>query len=119
MSSQNDAYGAAAVVAPSSREQWKLLVVDDDPAQADLIENVVHGLPVQLHRASDKASAIELVSKLRPGLVILDLIIPGVTGLELLEKIQDANPACDVILLTGHYSTDSAVEAIRKGPTIT
>jgi len=115
MSSQNDAYGAAAVVAPSSREQWKLLVVDDDPAQADLIENVVHGLPVQLHRATEKASAIELVSKLRPELVILDLIIPGVTGMELLEKIQDANPACDVILLTGHYSTDSAVEAIRKG----
>jgi DNA-binding NtrC family response regulator len=51
----------------------------------------------------------------RPQIVLLDLMMPGVRGLEMLERILEADPGADVILMTGHYSTESAVEAIKKG----
>ena len=44
-----------------------------------------------------------------------DLVMPHMTGLEVLERITEFDPAIDVILMTAHYTTETAVEAIRKG----
>jgi len=95
--------------------RYTLLVVDDDPAQAALVREVLHGLPLEILSAGDKAEALELFPKVKPQLVLLDLVLPGVTGMELLECFIDTDPSCAVMLLTAHYSTDSAVEAIQKG----
>src|SRR5437879_13555774 len=45
----------------------------------------------------------------------MDLVMPGVQGMELLQKIVEFDPGIDVILMTGYYSTESAVEAVQKG----
>jgi DNA-binding NtrC family response regulator len=95
--------------------RYTLLVVDDDPAQAALVRELLHGLPLEILSAGDKAEALELFPKVKPQLVLLDLVLPGVTGMELLECFIDTDPSCAVMLLTAHYSTDSAVEAIQKG----
>jgi DNA-binding NtrC family response regulator len=58
---------------------------------------------------------LAIVRERRNEIVLLDLLMPGVSGMELLEKIVAIAPGAEVILVTGHYSTDSAVEAIRKG----
>jgi DNA-binding NtrC family response regulator len=58
---------------------------------------------------------LDIIRERRPEIVLLDLLMPGIQGMELLEKIVSMAPEAEVILLTGHYSTDSAVEAIRKG----
>ncbi|HXM69163.1 MAG TPA: sigma 54-interacting transcriptional regulator [Candidatus Acidoferrum sp.] len=50
-----------------------------------------------------------------PNVVLLDLVMPEVNGMELLEKMVASDSAADIILMTGHYSTESAVEAIQKG----
>jgi DNA-binding NtrC family response regulator len=47
--------------------------------------------------------------------VLLDLVMPKMTGLEMLERIVEFDPAIDVILMTAHYTTETAVEAIQKG----
>jgi DNA-binding NtrC family response regulator len=56
-----------------------------------------------------------LVESERPQIVLLDLMLPDSNGLELLEEITQMAPGTDVLLLTGHYTAESAVEAIRKG----
>ena len=51
----------------------------------------------------------------RPQIVLVDLMMPKLTGLEVLERIVEFDPSIDVILMTAHYSSESAVEAIQKG----
>jgi DNA-binding NtrC family response regulator len=65
--------------------------------------------------ASDPDSGWELVRKVHPQIVLLDLVMPGIGGMDLLARIVEWDPGIDVLLLTGHYSTESAVEAIQKG----
>ena len=50
-----------------------------------------------------------------PQIVLTDLVMPGLSGLEVLERIVEFDPAIDVILMTAHYTSETAVEAIRKG----
>ena len=56
-----------------------------------------------------------MLQHVRPRIVLLDLVMPKVNGMQLLEKIVAFDPGIDVILMTAHYSTESAVEAIQKG----
>ena len=50
-----------------------------------------------------------------PQIVLTDLVMPGMSGLEVVERIVEFDPAIDVILMTAHYTSETAVEAIRKG----
>jgi DNA-binding NtrC family response regulator len=58
---------------------------------------------------------VQQFQTVRPDLVLLDLFLPDGNGLDLLADMQKMDPACDVILITAHYSTGSAVEAIQRG----
>jgi DNA-binding NtrC family response regulator len=93
----------------------RLLVIDDDPKNLKLVQFILAKEDLEIHTASDPQAAMNLVRRLRPEIVLLDLVMPGVEGMEMLERIVEFDPAIDVILITGHYSTESAVEAIQKG----
>src|SRR5207253_1724151 len=69
----------------------------------------------EIHTASDPQAGLDLIHRLRPKIVLTDLVMPGVQGMGLLERIVEFDPGIDVILMTGYYSTESAVEAIQKG----
>jgi DNA-binding NtrC family response regulator len=93
----------------------RLVVIDDDPQNLKLVKFLLANDGLEIHTASDPQAGMELIRRLRPEVVLLDLVMPGVQGMEMLERIVDFDPAIDVILITGHYSTESAVEAIQKG----
>jgi DNA-binding NtrC family response regulator len=95
----------------------RLAVIDDDPQNLKLIKFVLANEGLEIHVASDPESGIELIKRMHPQIVLLDLVMPGVQGMEMLERIVDFDPGIDVILMTGFYSTESAVEAIQKGAT--
>jgi len=95
----------------------RLAVIDDDPQNLKLIKFVLANEGLEIHVASDPESGMELIKKMHPQIVLLDLVMPGVQGMEMLERIVDFDPGIDVILMTGFYSTESAVEAIQKGAT--
>lgn len=92
-----------------------LVVIDDDPANIKLVRFVLANEGLEIHAASDAQSGLELIHRVRPQIVLLDLVMPGVQGMEVLQKILEFDPGTDVILMTGFYSTESAVEAIQKG----
>jgi DNA-binding NtrC family response regulator len=92
-----------------------LLAVDDDPASLDLIQAALKQPGVEILTATEPAAGLEIALRRRPQVVLLDLKMPGMSGMELLDRLVEALPETDVVLITGHYSTDSAVEAIQRG----
>jgi DNA-binding NtrC family response regulator len=101
---------------PPEREAFvTLLAIDDDPDCLDLVRDALERDELQIFTAADARTGLELVRRYRPELVLLDLVLPGVQGFSLLQSVLECSPCSDVILITGHYSTDSAVEAIQKG----
>jgi DNA-binding NtrC family response regulator len=93
----------------------RVLVVDDDPSSIELLRAVLARLPLEVHAATSRGEAAAKMTSLRPQLVFLDLVMPGVRGMDLLEELIASDPRADLMLMTAHYSTDSAVEAIQKG----
>ena len=92
-----------------------LLIVDDNPRSLEFLSSALAREGVQILTATDPEQGLDLVYTHRPQIVLTDLVMPNMTGLELLERIVDYDPAIDVILMTAHYTTETAVEAIRKG----
>jgi len=92
----------------------RILVVDDN-------KNVLEGLNLLLGEkydtflAFDGESALEIIRNKDIDLVITDMVMPGISGLELLEKIKSLKPEITVVILTGHGTIELAVEAIKKG----
>jgi DNA-binding NtrC family response regulator len=92
-----------------------LIAIDDEQSNLDLIASALdrEGLEVICH--SDPEAGLRDVLLKRPGIVLTDLMMPKVGGMEVLERIVAADPGIEVILMTANYSTESAVEAIQKG----
>ncbi|MBU0681552.1 MAG: sigma-54 dependent transcriptional regulator [Proteobacteria bacterium] len=93
----------------------KILIVDDDQdVRISLFEVLSHGR-FQVMAAENVTMALEMVADNQPDLVLADLIMPDGTGLDLLKKLKVMFPDLPVILVTGHASVDTAVEAMRLG----
>jgi len=93
----------------------KMLVVDDEPEILKLVCDALAGEKVQLFTVADAESALERLPEVRPRIVLADLLLPGMSGLELLERALESDAGIDFILMTGHPSTEPGVDAIRKG----
>jgi DNA-binding NtrC family response regulator len=96
-------------------QRLRLVVIDDDPQNLKMVKFVLADEELEIHTSTEAQGGLDLIRRTHPQIVLLDLVIPGVQGMELLEKILDFDPGIDVILMTGYYSTESAVEAIQKG----
>jgi DNA-binding NtrC family response regulator len=92
-----------------------ILAIDDEPDSLELVQEALAQPGVDIVVTTDPEQGWRLVREKRPQIVLLDLAMPRLGGMELLQRIMDFDPSTDVVLLTGNYSTDSAVEAIRKG----
>ena len=92
----------------------KLLVIDDDPKVSWVLSE---GLKenYQILSARDGKEGLQIVSESRPDLVLLDIKMPGMDGLEVLSKIKDKNRLLDVIMLSGHGETKNVVESMKRG----
>ncbi len=92
-----------------------ILVIDDDKQHLGFVAAALTDERVRVYTAEDGESGWKLFLNNRPHAVLLDLKLPDVKGMDLLARIVDTDPGVEVVLMTGHYSTESAVEAIRKG----
>jgi len=99
----------------SESKSLTLLAIDDSPENLELIRDALEKQEVEILTAGEPEVGFEMFLKVRPRVVLLDLVMPRVNGMELLDRILAVDPGTDVILITSHYSTESAVEAIQKG----
>jgi len=93
----------------------KLVTIDDDPLVLDFIESALTQPDLQISRSADPIEGWELTREVHSDIVILDLLMSGMNGIELQERIVEWDSAIEVVLLSREYLTKSAVEAIRKG----
>ena len=93
----------------------RLLAIDDEPESLELIEGALTQPSLEVLTSTDPEEAWRIIRRVHPEIVLLDLRMPKVSGMELLSQIVEFDPGIDVILVTGDYSTESAVEAIQKG----
>jgi len=99
----------------SDPKSLTLLAIDDNPENLELVRATLEQQDVEILTAHDPEIGFEMFLRARPRVVLLDLVMPKVNGMELLERIIAVDPGTDVILITSHYSPESAVEAIQKG----
>jgi DNA-binding NtrC family response regulator len=96
-------------------ETFKLLAIDDDSANLTLISAALRQEGLEILTEEDPNVGFETFLRVRPRIVLLDLLMPGIQGMELLERITRVDPGANIILISGHYSAESALEAIQKG----
>ena len=92
-----------------------LLIIDDNPSSLELLSEALAQSGLEILTASDADEGLDLFCDRRPHIVLTDLVMPKMSGMDVLERIMEIDSATDVILMTAHYSSESAVEAIRKG----
>ena len=93
----------------------RLLVVDDESgirsALAQLFEYEGH----EVREAEDGAGGIEAAADFRPDVIFLDVKMPGMDGLDVLARMREHDPSTPIVMISGHGTIDTAVEATRKG----
>ncbi len=93
----------------------RLLVIDDELQNLALIDSAMQQRGLEILTVSDPEEGLAVFHEKRPEIVLVDLMMPKMSGMELLEQIIAIDPGAEVILMTAYYSAGSAVEAIRKG----
>jgi two-component system response regulator HydG len=92
-----------------------VLVVDDDDAHRTMLRTLVGGWGYDIVEADDGSTAIEKVQERPFDLILMDVRMLKVSGLEALERIKAFNPAIPVTIMTAYSSVETAVEALKKG----
>jgi two-component system response regulator PilR (NtrC family)/two-component system response regulator HydG len=92
-----------------------LLVADDEPGILRLVEKFARRMGFDVAAAANGAEALDKLREVKASVALVDLRMPDVDGLEVLRRIRAADPDCHVILMTGHGSIDTAIEAIKHG----
>lgn len=93
----------------------KILIVDDQFAIRMLLSEIFQGEGYQTFAAANGLEALELAQRERPDLVLLDMKIPGMDGLDILRKLKEKDPQVQVIMMTAYGELDMVKEARRMG----
>jgi DNA-binding NtrC family response regulator len=96
------------------KEKVKILVIDDDPKVSWILSEGL-GDNYSILSAKDGLEGLQMVTKNHPNLVLLDIKMPGMEGLEVLDKIKSMDRPTEVIMLSGHGETKNVVESIKRG----
>jgi DNA-binding NtrC family response regulator len=93
----------------------EILIVEDEDIQRRQLARALQGPDHEIIEAGSGEEALKLLSGRRFDLVISDLRMPGISGLDLIQRIKATSPHTSLLLITAHASVDSAIEAMRLG----
>ena len=95
--------------------QSKILIIDDEEIVLDSCTQILASGNFDIRTAKNGTLGVSLIEGYRPDLVFVDLKMPGISGFEVLEKIQEIDPTIVTIVITGFATIGSAVEAMQRG----
>ena len=104
------------MTAMAETPQGTVLVVDDEPTILDVVGRYMERAGYETHRAADGPEALRMVTQDRPDLVVLDLMLPGIDGIEVMEQLhRQPGPRIAVILLTARGEESDRVVGLERG----
>ncbi len=92
-----------------------VLVIDDEPAMREVLSLRIAGWGHEPRLAADAVEAERELDRRRPDIVLCDLILPGMSGMDLLRHIKSQDPTLPIVMITAHGDIDGAVEAMKSG----
>src|SRR5437870_1170223 len=93
----------------------KILIVDDEPSNRKILSQELAHRGYLVETANDGSAAVKKVESSRPDLIILDYMMPGLSGLEVLKELRKRDDDIPVIMITAYGTVDRAVEAMKEG----
>ena len=93
----------------------KLLLIDDEVDVQYSFRRIFDASDIELHTASSGEEGLRLIPKVKPDLVLSDIRMAGLNGLETLRRIRQLDPQLPVILMTAYGTTQTAIEAMKLG----
>ena len=93
----------------------RILVIDDNPAVVDLLVTCLHEQGYEVLGALTSDDGLRLITLSRPDLVLLDMTLPGMNGIEVLKRIRSIDPTIKVIIVTASTDPVLAHEALQLG----
>jgi two-component system, NtrC family, response regulator HydG len=101
--------------APAAPLDARILVVDDAPDTLELLQRNLASQGGTVHTASGAADALALLESVPVDLVVTDVRMPGVSGLDLIRQVRTRHPGVELIVITGYATIEGAVEALQLG----
>jgi signal transduction histidine kinase/DNA-binding response OmpR family regulator len=93
----------------------QVLVVDDEETIVFVLRSLVSNMGCDVTTTGSGTEVLELVERDRFSVVLLDIVLPGLNGIEVLDHIKQVSPDTEVIIMTSNASVETAIEAIRRG----
>lgn len=100
---------------PTAREKPRILVVDDEPAVRHFLQIILNRLGYRVDLAAGGGQALNMVERKSYDVVLTDLVMPRVDGLEVIRGVKKSSPDTEVVVITGYPSSETIVAAVRAG----
>jgi two-component system C4-dicarboxylate transport response regulator DctD len=97
------------------QKKAKIIVVDDEEIMRDSLRDWLVDVGHEVWTAENGDQALEIIRKENPGVAVIDLILPGTDGIDLLKKARRISPNMQVIIITAYGSVPTAIAAIKEG----
>ena len=95
--------------------QSRILIIDDEEVVLDSCTRILKSGAYKIATATNGRLGLDLVKDFQPDLIYVDLKMPGISGIEVIQKIRETDPTIVVIVITGFATVSSAVEAMKNG----
>src|SRR5262245_25654034 len=115
-----DETASAALQTPEDEElapsgEITVLVVDDEPSNVASLAKIFQREGMRAFTADGARAALEIVRRHRVQVVLTDLMMPGINGVELFRALKEVSPDTEVVLMTAYGTVETAVQAMRDG----
>src|SRR3954471_10107623 len=107
---------APAVALPPGGTPATLLVVDDEPGIVDSLQKIFEREHLRVLTAGSGGEALELIRRQPVSVLVTDLMMPGMSGMDLLRASRSLSPETETVLMTAYGTVENAVEAMKQGP---
>ncbi len=97
------------------KERVKILLIEDERPSREALLLLLQGNSFTIKGSGSGTEGLKLMMNERFDIVITDLFLPDISGIDILKKIKDTSPHTEVILITGHASAETAVKAMKEG----
>lgn len=96
-----------------------LLIIDDNPGSLELLSSALAQPGLEILTASDPEDGLDIACSRHPQIVLTDLVMPHLSGLDVLERIMEIDPSRDVVLMTAHFPLNQPWRRSRRVPATT